>query len=192
MNTRFSKFAPACAVLAVLSSPIAWAQTKAPVVPGNETRTPINLTAERNALSDARTLAKANNTAAAEQALVALNRGKAGTSGYHRESASRLLQLAGDLSREAALTPSRTFIARAQEHLAEAIRLARKPEELAFAHMTLGSLHERYRGDLTAAIASYQAALQAMPKSAAAQEAVQRLQLTVKGQENRGQPATKR
>lgn len=190
MNASRPSLVSLCTLIAALSSPLAWAQTMAPVVPGIE-RTPVNVTAERTALGTARTLAKANNTAAAEQALVALNRAKAGTSGYHRESASRLLQLAGDLSREAALTPSRTFVARAQEHLTEAIRLARKPEELSIAHMTLGYLHERYRGDLTAALASYQAALRAMPKSTAAQEAVQRLQLTVKGQENR-QPATKR
>jgi len=138
-----------------------------------------NLTDNRKSMDDAKTLAQGNNLAAAEQTLTALNRTKPNTAAWHMETAQRLMQTAEQLAREAHPANVAALVASALSHLDQADALTKDARVRAAAKTLAGFIHERYRADPAAALASYQAAVQLAPDSKNAAEAADRMQKTV-------------
>jgi hypothetical protein len=147
------------------------------------------LATERGALGEAKALAAARNPAAAEQALVRLNRAPAGTARWHTETTQRLLQVAEQLAREGQPAGVPALVASALGHLDSTEALskgavtkeaqARDARTRSSAKYTAGFIHERFTGNLPAALASYRAAVEFDPSAAFAQEAFARLQRTL-------------
>jgi len=159
----------------------------APVVaqrPDNDTRTtsPEKLTSRGNAKdvsAEAKVLAKAKNPRAAEEKLAELNASPPASARWHIETSQRLMRLADDLARDGARDAVPALVAQALQRLNDAEAAARGANDVkaqANARATAGHLHERYRGDTAAALASYQAALQLDPTDKGTREALERLQ----------------
>lgn len=139
----------------------------------------VDLANYRVGASNALALAKTNNLAAAEVALVALNKAKPNTAAWHMETAQRLMQLAEQLARAGQPGNIAALANSALQHLAQAQPLAPDAHTKAAAKSLEGSIHERYLANPAAALASYQGAAQLSPTTAAkAKEAADRLQKT--------------
>jgi len=130
-------------------------------------------------LSDAKILVKGNDLSGAELKLTASNATAANTASWHQETSQKLLQLAESFSHDGDKTNAATVVTQTLQHLDSAATLAQSKSDfvgVASAKALAGFVHERYRGDTASAIASYQAALVATPKSKAIQEQLERLQ----------------
>ena len=146
-------------------------------------------TTERDAIGEAKALAAARNPLAAEQALTRLNRAPAGSARWHTETTQRLLAVAEQLAREGKPAGVSALVASALGHLdsTEALSKSAVTKEAqvkeakarANAKYTAGFIHERFTGNLPAALASYQAAVELDPSAVVAKEAFTRLQRTL-------------
>jgi methylmalonyl-CoA mutase cobalamin-binding subunit len=137
---------------------------------------PVARQTEVRQLSD-RAIAVARNgdIASAEQVLSSLNRSKPNTADWHLETSQRLVQMAERLQREARPAVVSSITARILTQLESAERLASDGRSRADALHFAGFVHERFNGDLTAALASYRAAARYQPDSPA-KEAADRLE----------------
>ena len=132
----------------------------------------------RAGVDNAKTLAKGNNVAGAEQALTALNKTKPNTAAWHIETAQRLMNTAEQLAREAKPAAIPALAASALQHLTQADSLAKDARTRASAKSLAGYIQERYLGNRAAALTAYQSAAQLAPASVKAKESVARLQQT--------------
>jgi hypothetical protein len=133
----------------------------------------------RKKADEAKTLAKGNNVAAAETALISLNASQTNTAAWHIETFQRLLQVADQLSREGNKSSVTAMVNQSLSRLEQASVASRTERDVraeAQAKALIGFVHERYRGDAPAAIASYRSALQLDPDDKATKEALERLQ----------------
>jgi hypothetical protein len=133
----------------------------------------------RKANAEAKALINGNNINGAEEKLVVLNASKVDTSAWHFETAQRLVHLAEEMSREGNRSGVNALINQSLVRLEQAALVGRAERESkaeASAKTLAGRLHERYRGDITAALASYRSALLIDPNDAGAKEALQRLE----------------
>lgn len=135
------------------------------------------LTAQRSALDSAKTLARANNVAAAEQAILQSNRAKPDTVAWRMESSQRLVQVAERLGRDGQAASAAPLVNSALQHLVTAEQSARLARTKATLKIQAAFIQERYLGDRQAAIASYEAALR-LTYDARAKEALDRLKST--------------
>lgn len=132
-----------------------------------------------NQMADAKGQAKKGNTEGAVRTLAALNLSQANSAEWHLETTQNLIRFAGELSREGSVRDSKTMVAESLRQLNEATRLAQVAKDRsaeARAHAAAAAIHQRYRGDPVAAMASLEAAVQANPDDTAAKEALERLQ----------------
>jgi|GEM_PF-4935330 len=138
-----------------------------------------HLAVHRQVKSDALALAKNGNVPAAEEALHALNVAQPGSASWHLETAQRLVQLAGDLSRSGRAPLARTAAARALDALTTADRLPGSGAMLKAAiQQQRGFIYERYLGDVENAKASYRAAALLLPQNASAQAKLKQFEET--------------
>jgi tetratricopeptide (TPR) repeat protein len=135
-----------------------------------------NAGAYQQAVSDAKALAKANNLAAAERSLTKFNIFKANTADWHMETMQRLVHAANVLAQEGDPDTATALARQSLLHLDQAKGLTRDVRTQARAHALAGLIQQYFIGDPTAAIASYQAALQLAPDDAPTQEALDQLQ----------------
>lgn len=120
---------------------------------------PAQLAAERLAVQNSRSAAQRDDPVTAEQLLTAVNRAQPNTSWWHVETAQRLLQLAHDVPREGRRGNSiPAIVGSALQHLAKAETLTSDPRQKASIKSLAALIHERFRGDHVAALASYRAA----------------------------------
>jgi hypothetical protein len=185
-------FAGLCVGLAVAGA--AFGQTVTPPAPktkADPAQQAAAAAAYRSAVGNARTLAKANNFASAEQTLTAMNRATPSTAAWHAESARRLIQLGADLARDGRKDAASALSTSALTHLNSAYEKATTPAAKASALAFSGYIHERYRGDLATALARYQAAAVHAPKDAAIKENVARLLATEASLRAKGRVAGK-
>jgi hypothetical protein len=132
--------------------------------------------AERTAIENAKVAARAGSVAATEQALASVARAKSNTAEWHLELARRLLLVIEPLAREAQAEKTSALVNSALAHLDQTVALTNDNRLKSTAKTFAGFLHERHRGDLEAARASYQSAADLAPEKAApAKEALQRL-----------------
>lgn len=132
----------------------------------------------RKDLGDAKMLAKGNNIAAAEQALTRSNGFQKDTPEWHFETTQKLMQAAHDLSKEGknSEAATRALAVQSLQHLTDVAAIAKDNATKSKAKSGSAFIQDRYLGDPTAAIASYQAALQLTPNDPAVKEALDRLQ----------------
>jgi len=136
-----------------------------------------DLTTSRTTVDNAKNLAKGNDATGAEQALTTLNLAKPNTAEWHMETAQRLMLTAEQLAREGQPASATALVNSALSHLTQADPLAKDAPTRAAAKTFAGFIQERYLANHTAALASYQAAVQLSPATAtAAKEASDRLQ----------------
>jgi hypothetical protein len=131
----------------------------------------------RGALSDARGFAANGSVSGAEQALTRSLHAKANTAAWHMELAQRLLQTADQIARSGKLASVPGLANAALAHVTQADSLAPDAKGKAAAKSLAGFIYERYLGNPTAALASYQAAAKLSPTSNASRTA-ERLQHT--------------
>jgi hypothetical protein len=129
----------------------------------------------RTGMSRAQDLAHGNSVVATEQALVALNRTKPNSAAWHMETAQRIIQIVEQLSRSGKLASLPALADSALKHLTQAETLAKDARIKAAAQELAGFVHERFRGNREAALASYEAAVKLSPGSGRASEAAGRL-----------------
>jgi tetratricopeptide (TPR) repeat protein len=133
-------------------------------------------TLDRKAIDDAKTLIKAGNVAAAEQALTKRNRAKPNTAEWHAETTQKLVQTAQELAREGNSSSIADLATLSLQHLNEVGALSQNAQVKAHAKSQAAYIYARFVGDTPAAIASYQAAVKLDPTDVAAQQALERLQ----------------
>lgn len=168
-----------CGALLLLLASSAWAQPAIPPGPAKKDEAAeAAQAAYRNALGNAKALAKANHLAAAEQALAQLNLALANTAEWHLETAQRLVQLAEQVARDGAPANVAPLVRQALQQLALAEQRATTPGATLNAKLLAGFIHERFLADAKSALASYQAAVQLAPDSAEAKEKSERMQKT--------------
>lgn len=126
--------------------------------------------AGRQAKAAAKTLAARGDLAAAEQALAALSRAPATGARHRFETALRLTQLAGTLSRTGDITGARAAASRALQLLVAALPLTADPMFKADLQRQIGFINERFLGDEAAAKAAYRSAAQLAPDNPALKE----------------------
>ena len=145
-------------------------------------------------LSEAKTQVKNGDTVGAARTLALANLCEADTAAWHIETTQRLMQVAGHLSREGNARDAKTVVTESLRQLEQAASLAKTGRDSAAearAHLAAGAIHDRFRGDPVAAIASYEAALRANPSDAGAKEALERLQKSYANLLARGKKAKK-
>jgi tetratricopeptide (TPR) repeat protein len=120
--------------------------------------------------------AKRGDAVAVENAVNALDDGKARPAQSHLHTAQRLIQAAGEAARNAQLSTAASLARKALQHLDQATQLAGTDVKLRIAAADLaGYINERYFGDLEQAKACYQTALKLDPSTGRAKEALERL-----------------
>lgn len=145
-----------------------------------------NLGVERNAVDNAKTLAKGGNVAGVELAVSAINVAKKNSAEWYLETAQRLMQTAEDLAREGKGEQVTALANRAVQNLVQAAVVAKDAPTRAAAKTLAGFIQERYLADPAAAILSYEAAAQLAPVDAkGAQEASERLKKSDDNQKNK-------
>ncbi len=130
-------------------------------------------------VGDTKALVKGGDPVGAARKLATLNVAQADSAAWHRETTQRLVHLAGQLSREGSAREAKTLVTEALRQLDQAVLKAKTGKDgsgEARAHLAAGTIHDRFRGDPVAAIASYESAVRANPADAAAKEALERLQ----------------
>jgi hypothetical protein len=168
----------ALATVALLSASIAAAESLTNPPPPKHTDPAAQaelLAAHRATIVQAKAYAKANNAAAAEQALAPLLRAQPGTADWHLQMAQRLIHIATDLAREAQPKAVELASWRALQQVEAGVRSTTDARRLAAAHGLAGSIHERFTGDGEAAVRSYEAALRHAPESQGLHEKLRRL-----------------
>lgn len=132
-----------------------------------------------NALGKARSRLKGNDPAGAEEYLTASNPFEPNTAYWSLDAARAWLLLADELSKESDRAGIAAAVARTLELLTVAYGQARQAglgRMQASAKTAEAVVHERYRGDPNAAIASYRAALALQPDDLMTQETLGRLE----------------
>lgn len=145
-------------------------------------------------VSEAKTQVKSGDTVGAARKLALANLSQADTAAWHLETTQRLMQVAGQLSREGNVRDTKTVVTESLRQLDQAASLAKTGKDSAGearAHLAAGAIHDRFRGDPVAAIASYEAALRANPADAGAKEALERLKKSYANLLARGKKAQK-
>lgn len=145
-----------------------------PATPGDA---PAHL--QGRALADAKARVKNNDFAGAEDSLTVDNPFEPSTALWHLDTAQRWLTLAHDLSHEKDRSKLPAVVAQTLQHLDQAGSRAREKGDVhsqVTAKNSAAYLHERFRGDVGSAIASYRAALQLQPDDEPAREALDRLE----------------
>ena len=137
---------------------------------------PTQLAAERVANENARVAAKQGNVTLAEQLLTGVNRSQPNTSWWHVETAQRLIHLAHDMPHRATGSIVPAIVSRTLEHLTQAESLTPVTRQKAAIKALAGMVHENFRGDHAAALASYRVAAQLAPENQTATRAADRLQ----------------
>jgi hypothetical protein len=134
----------------------------------------------RKAIGDAKALIKGNDLVAAEKKLTDANLSAPDTAAWSLETSTRLLQVAGELAREGTSKDKiPAVVVRTLQHLdtSPATALGKGDgRSQAQAKALAGFIHERYRGDLPSAIASYRAAAKLDPDDPAIRESLDRLE----------------
>lgn len=138
-----------------------------PVVPSNDLQT---------ARANAKAFAKSNRLKEAEDELTRHNKMPANTAEWHYETSQKLLDLAQQLAGDRNPSAVRGLAARSLDHLKEVSNRSIDARTRGKAKALEAVIQERMLGDPTAAIASYQAALQANPGDDGTKEALERLQ----------------
>lgn len=156
--------------LSLLFSASAWAQAPATPVPGAVRKT------DAQARTEAKTLAKTGQLAAAEEVLAAQSKFQRGTEQWHFSTGQALTRVAADLSREGKGAESRTLATQAIQRFEQAASAARDNRARATFKVAAGQVQERFIGDAPAAIASYRAAVAANPDDKGAKEHLNRLE----------------
>lgn len=171
-------FIPFFTVGFTLSSSEASAQAASPQTeyPQRSAEALAELQQSRELLAQASVAAKSGNAAAAENAVVALNRAPTGSSEWHVEAAQRLIHLAESIAKQGKAQQSEALIQRGLGHLEGAEKLATRAEQKARIMAFTAYIYERFIGDLEKAAECHQAALEYSPTgSAASKEALERL-----------------
>jgi len=166
------------ASLALISS-IAHAADGPAQMPNGGSLDARNLAAYRSGVDTAKSLAKANNAAAAEQVLVALNLAPPNTAEWHIETAQRLIHVGERLIRDGQPAGrSAGLFSSALQHLSRADSATADSRVRATARRLAGFVNERFIGDAKSALDHYRESARLAPNSAAAVEAADRLQRT--------------
>lgn len=123
----------------------------------------------------------------ARQTLVSTNIRKAGTAGWHLETASRLLGVAWTLSDRGSSGPAMRAAALALEHTRQAVSLAGEDDGDLAANACLAAalIEERFLGDLDAAIESCRTAVRLAANKEPATAELARLEKASGGQSGR-------
>jgi hypothetical protein len=137
-----------------------------------------DLVAFRTGMTNAKSLAAANNLTGAEQALISLNKARPNTAAWYIDTAQRLMQTAEQLARDAKPASIPALATRALQLLSQAEIAAKTTRTRAAAKALAGFIQERYLANRSAALTAYQGAVVLAPSSPAAKEAVARLQQT--------------
>ena len=187
-STPPTTFRPALLTAGVGRAPTIVAQRDLPSLRSDQQTTVLQMQA------DAKARVKSGDVAGAVQKLSLVNVAKADTADWHLETTQHCMQLAGQLSREGNIRDSKAVVTESLKQLDQAVALAKAATDTsgqARAHASAAVIHERYRGDPVASIASYQAALLANPDDTGAKEAVERLQRSYENRLARAKKAKK-
>ena len=131
----------------------------------------------QSVLSNATALAKSQNITAAENALTVFNLSAPNTANWHLETTQKLMQMAGDLARQAGNAATVNAVAlQSLTHLQQASAMAKDAPTQAQSKAAAALIYLRFLGDPTSAITYYQAAAKLAPKDPAIQQALTRLQ----------------
>jgi hypothetical protein len=134
--------------------------------------------ARRRAFDEAKDFARHGNIAAAEDRLVRQSDLPLQSAEWHGESASQLAALASAMARDNQPDAVAALASRALQHLSQAHALAGNARAKSQSRAHAGWIQENLTGDVPAAIASYQAAVELAPDNKAAAEALERLKAT--------------
>lgn len=133
------------------------------------------IAARARAFDEAKSLVQHGNLAAVEERLAEQNNLPANSVESHREIANQLAALAGAMARENNPEAVSALASRALQHLTDAHGLATDVYSKSRIKAHAGWIQENLIGDVPAAIASYQAAVDLSPNNKAAKEALARL-----------------
>jgi hypothetical protein len=131
---------------------------------------------DRKAIDDAKTLVKAGNVAAAEQALTKRNLAKPNTAEWDMETTQKLVQTAQELAHDGNSSSVPALATLSLQHLSEVGTRSKNAQMQSRAKSQAAYIYARFVGDTPSAIASYQAAVQLDPTDVASQQALDRLQ----------------
>lgn len=130
----------------------------------------------RVALSEAKVLIDQSRLDEAEAAVMSMSRAQPDSVEYQLEGAQAWIQLVGSLVRDAKLMQTEPYVERALSRIEVALEMAKTNQQRATARLLAAHIEERYRGNIPAALAHYQAVVQLTPKAGSrASEAVERL-----------------
>lgn len=139
---------------------------------------PPSSTTEQSSIDDAKAFAKTKDFDGVEKALTRSNLARPNTAGWHFETTRKLLETARQMTQGGDLAPSAELSSRALQHLAMAEAAAKDSRTKAQAKSQAAFIQLRYRGDLSTAIATYEAAAQLDPGNRGIQEALARVKET--------------
>jgi hypothetical protein len=119
-----------------------------------------------------------NDALSVERELAELGMGQAGSHRWHMDMGLNLLIVVHQAPRTGRTEILSVLVASALQHLVQADAKGVSPIEKAAAHGLMGILHERFTGNMEAAIASYRAAVTLNPRHEEALRARERLERT--------------
>ena len=131
------------------------------------------------AIALAKTKVKNNDLDGAEEIVVVTSPFEAGSASWSLDNGNRLRILSEELATEGDQKHVQSLVPRCLRHLEDAFVQARQDADKGTqvaAKSSAAFVHERYAGDLPAAIADYKTALQVDPDNAVARESLARLE----------------
>jgi len=150
------------------------------------------ITTGAQVIEEANVQIKAGNASGASARLSLVNVTKPDSTEWHLETTGRLMELAARLSRTGKTADTKTVVTESLKQLDSAERVAKSAGDTvgqARAKSAAARIHERYRGDSVAALASYQSALELNPQDQGTKEAYERLKRSYENAQARAQPA---
>ena len=133
----------------------------------------------RQRVAEAVVSARVLDIAAAEATLTRLNTVVSDSAQARIELASRLIHLAEKLALEGRADAVSALSSRALVHLAAVDASSANAKLRSSGRVIAGAIYEKYRGDISAALSSYEGALELNPESRQASENVRRLRATL-------------